>query len=176
MPKIKWGVSGSDVDKVEVEDREEFEPYAGPLPPKNTILLCDIKWIRYTKFNTGNKGLAMLLIVNEDRANYKKFNGCPMWENIVDTPANDWKIRQFCDAIGATGKDWDNCVIDSSDDHNVTKIGRIAMEGMTVEVRTKRGVNNEDEPRCEVAKFLPLRDDDGDDQPAGDADGGEAPF
>jgi hypothetical protein len=176
MPKIKWGVSGSDVDAVEPDEQmQDFEPYSGPLPPKNTVLLCDIKWIRATKFNTGSKGLKMLLIVNEDRANLKKYNGMPLFENLVDAPTNDWKIRQFLDSIGATGKDWDNTVIDSTEEKNVVKFGKIAVEGLSIEVRVKRGANQDGEPRAEVAKFLPLNEDDDSGDSGGDTEE-DAPF
>jgi hypothetical protein len=173
VPKVKWGVTGSEVD--EVEPGEEFEQYDGPVPPR-AIYRVTVKRIEYVKFSTNSKGIKLLLIIDETRKEKKVYNGCPLWENIVDVPASAFKIRQFLDAIGATGADWDNTVIDK--ENMVTKIGRIAVDGLTLRVSTKTGTNQDGDKRAEVARFLSKASasaesdsDDGD-----DGDEGEAPF
>lgn len=175
MPKVKWGVSGSEVD--EVEPGEDFEQYDGPIPPRG-IYRVSVKRIEYVKFSTNSKGLKLLLIIDENRKEKKIYNGCPLWENIVDTEANAWKIRQWLDAIGATGKDWDGTVIDN--ENMVTKFGRIAVDGLMLRVGTKTGTNQDGDKRAEVARFLSKSSAKEEDDNSGDGDDGdddgEAPF
>src|SRR3982750_174854 len=120
MPKVRWGVTGSQIDEVEVEDRgQDFEPYDGPVPPKYTILDMDIERMEVTKSSNDNPMVKMLLICPGD-GKQAKYKGLPIWDQLVVVEQNDWKIRQFLDAIGAEGKDWDNTVTDA--DGNITKI------------------------------------------------------
>jgi hypothetical protein len=103
---VKWGVSGSEVDELEVEDREDFEPYDGPMPPKNKILRVKAVKITAVKFSTGSRGVKLFMVV-DDPAN-ERYNGLPYWENVQDMASTNWKIRQFMDSIGTrpTSKRW----------------------------------------------------------------------
>src|SRR6266498_1835810 len=154
MPKVRWAVSGSQVDEVEVEDRgQDFEPYEGPIPPKYTILDMDIQRCELTESGKGNAMVKLLLIANGD-GKQVKYKGLPVWDQIVVVEQNDWKIRQFLDGIGATGKDWDNTVTDA--DGNIAKIGRVKPLEMGVRISVKRGQNLDGETRAEVGRYVPL--------------------
>jgi hypothetical protein len=158
MPKkMNWSVTGSEVDEIEAGD--DFRPYDGPIPPNNTILLCDVKSIKSEKSKEkANPMLTVMLVVNETDKAKKKYNGLPLWERITVVPQNAWKIRQWLDAIGATGRDWDKTLVD--DDDMVIKFGSIKVAGLQVEITTKKGTNQDGDPRAEVGNFLPLEDED----------------
>lgn len=157
MGKMSWNVKGADVDSVEPkEDGETFEPYEGPIPPNNSVLQARLKWARVAEFQSGSGGLKLLMEVEEPDGPKAKYNGCPIFENLVDIDSQDWKIRQWLDAIGAEGRDWDNCV--SADDGNgneaITKFGRVKADGLTLRVQTMIDTYN-DEKRVKVRKYLP---------------------
>jgi hypothetical protein len=173
MPKVKWGVTGSEVDELE-PDEGNF--YDGPLPPRG-VYRVKLQSAEYVKFASNNKGLKLFMTIDENRKDKKVYNGAPLWENLVDTEASAFKIRQFLDAIGATGKDWDGTVIDS--DNKVTKFGRITVDGLYLRVATKTGTNQDGDKRAEVARFLSKKSEeaqDAADEEADSDDDGEAPF
>jgi hypothetical protein len=172
MPKVKWGVTGSEVDEIEDDD---YQAYDGPIPPAGVYRLR-LEKAEYTKFKSDNKGIALRFVVDDPRRDKKQYNGCPVWENLVDVKEADFRIKQFLKAIGATGKDWDNTVIDAS--NNVTKVGRVALDGLHVRAMLKRGANQNNEPRAEVSRLLPPANADADtDNDGGNGDDeGEAPF
>ena len=170
MAKVKWGVTGEEVDNT--DPGEAYEIYDGPVPPSGIYRLA-VKSAEYTLFSTGSKGLKLLLIVDENRTDKKRYNGAPCWDNVIDLESTAFKIRQFVDAIGAEGKDWDNTVIDSN--KMVTKFGRVKVEGLFIRAQLKRGQNQSGDPRLEVNRYLPMSSG-GDEEPSGDDDGEEAPF
>lgn len=171
MPKVSWSVSGSEVDEHEAGDEREF--YSGPMPPKG-VYLCDVEEVEYVKFSTGSKGLKVRLAIAET-GDKKRYNGCPVWENVVDGASTTFRIRQWLDAIGATGADWEKTMIDS--DNMVTKIGRVTIKGLQVRAFLTRGQNNSGEDRMEVSRFLNKSSaaDDSGGSDDGDDDG-DAPF
>lgn len=174
MPKVTWGVKGSQIDEVERGDGPDYEPYDGPIPPKGVYRL-KVERMEYVQFSSGNKGLKMLLLV--DDPNKKKYAGAPIWDNLVVVEQNDWKLAQFLDAIGATGKDWDGTVIgkDDQDRHVVQKIGRVNASGLYIKASTKMGTNQDGDPRAEIARYIVKGEaETADDSDAGDD--GEAPF
>lgn len=156
MGKMSWNVRGDAVDAVEPQEQDEtFEPYDGPIPPNNSILQVSLKWARVAEFGSGNGGLKLLMEVAEPDGPKAKYNGCPLFENLVDVDTQDWKIRQWLDAIGATGKDWDNCVTETDGDNQViTKFGRVKADGLTLRVQTAVDTY-EGEKRAKVRKYLP---------------------
>jgi hypothetical protein len=170
--KVKWGVTGSQVD--EIEPDEGFEDYDGPIPPAS-VYRVNVKRVTYVKFKSDNMGLKLLLIINDPKK--KAYNGAPLFENIVDLPETAFKIRQWLDAVGGTGKDWDATVTDK--DGIVTKMGRIKMDGLQIRVKTKMGKNEDGDRRAEVARLLPLTNASGadeDDADDDDDDAAEVPF
>jgi hypothetical protein len=172
MPKVRWdNSSAEDIDGMEPDEGPEY--YDGPVPPRG-VYRFQIKGITYEKFSTGSKGLKVFAVIDEARGEKKRYNGAPAWENIIDTEGSRFKIRQFLDAIGAKGRDWENVIVDA--DMNVTKIGKIVVnDRLYLRASTKVGKNQEDEKRMEIARFLPLTDATEADAPEGDDDS-EPPF
>lgn len=156
MGKMSWNVKGAEVDAVEPQDSDEtFEPYEGPIPPNNSVLQAALKWARVAEFQSGNGGLKLLMEVSEPEGPKARYNGCPIFEQLVDVDSQDWKIRQFLDAIGATGKDWDNCVSEMDGNNEViVKFGKVKASGLTLRVQTSVETY-EGEKRAKVRKYLP---------------------
>jgi hypothetical protein len=174
MPKVTWSVKGTDVDNMEAD--EEFAPYEGPIPTRGVFRL-KVQSVEYVKFSTGSKGLKVFARIDEVRKDKKHFNGCPVWENIVDGESTDFKIKQWLDGLGATGKDWDATVIDK--ENMVTKIGRVDFtKDVFLRATIKKGKGNDDTERAEIGRFLRPVDEDSApaDDDDGDGDDGEAPF
>jgi hypothetical protein len=156
---VKWSTSGQEIDDQEIDDGQSFEPYDGPLPPKNTILLFDVKWIKLAKFKSGSRGLKALLVANsgDDDSPKAKYDGLPLFDNLVDVPQNAWKTRQFMDSIGGTGADWDKTQAEDpgGEGSKVVKFGRIRTEGLQVKVSVQIGANQDGDSRAEVGRYLP---------------------
>lgn len=172
MAKVAWGTKGSEVDEVELDD---FPTYDGPVPPAGVYRL-KVSKVTYKKFSTGSKGLEIMCLIEDNAKDKKQYNGCPVWENVVDTEESQRFIRRWLDAIGATGRDWDNTVIDK--ENLVTKFGRITVDGLYVRALLKRGRNQSDEARAEVNRFLP-KNSEASSGESGESDPdeeGEAPF
>lgn len=158
MPKVVgWGSDGVDadaIDEAENEERETYEPYEGPMPPKGSILRCAVKQVVRKTFESGSKGVRLLLEVNDPAK--PQYNGMAYWENIVNTPANSWKIRQWMDALGSKspGADWNKPSVEDEDGvEKVVKFGKIRLEGAFVRVQHKTG-RYQGEPKPEVGRFL----------------------
>jgi hypothetical protein len=177
MGKISWNTSAKDIDSYE-DDEERSGYYDGPVPPPS-IYRAKVAEITVVQFKSGNGGLKVTLDIDDPRKGKKQYTGARMWENVVDTPGSLFKVKQFLDAIGATGKDWAATVADN--ENNVTKIGRVSFgRDVFVKVATKYGKDLNDNQRAEVARFLPKGDDadgDSDDSDDDDSDDGDAaPF
>lgn len=161
MGKVKWNTKAAEIDEVEEREGEEFEPYDGPIPPKNSILRVKLKWARVVAFGTGSGGLKMLLEVAEPKSSPKaKFNGLPFFENLVDVDTQAWKIKQFMTSIGGTGRHWGATVTvkDDKDNEVVQKFGNILTDGLYIRVRTDRDTY-QDELKATVGRYLPKRDE-----------------
>lgn len=153
---VKWGTTAEDIDSLEPDEGEAFEPYDGPLPPKNTILNFDLKWAKLAKFKSGSKGLKVLLVANEPDGPKAKYDGLPIFDNLVDVEQNAWKTRQFLDAIGGTGADWEKTTAEDpgGEGSKVVKFGRVRTEGLQVKVSVGIGANQNGDPRAEVGRYL----------------------
>lgn len=181
MGKVKWGTSAADIDGA--EDRgAEFEPYDGPVPPKNAVLRLTLKWARVTEFNSGNSGLTMLFEVAEPKSSEKaRYNGCPIFYRLVDTDTQTFKIKQFMAAIGGTGRHWAATVTQKDDRDNevVQKWGNVMAQGLVVRAQMGRETY-EGEQRAVVNRFLPKREDEemaeDDAEASDDSSTEEAPF
>lgn len=160
MPKlVKWANTDADtIDEVEVEEREEFQPYDGPMPPKNTILRVKVVRITAEKFKTGSKGIKVFAVV--DDPSKERYNGCPYWDNVIDSADAAWKIRQFMDSIGGTGDDWAKTYIEERGDDSplVVKFGKVKVDGLYLRIQHKTGANQDGDPRAEIGRYL-KRDD-----------------
>ena len=181
MGKIKWGTTAADIDGAE-ERESEFEPYDGPTPLANMVLRCRNQFVRIVDFNSGNKGLYMIWVVDEPKSSEKaKYNGYSFHERIADTPGQDFKIKQFMRALGGTGRHWANTMAAEDDRGNLTvqKFGNIVVsKELRVRVSTSRETY-EGEARARINRWLPKQEDEAmaeDEAEANGDDSGDAPF
>jgi hypothetical protein len=178
MGKVKWNTKAAEVD--EAEEREsDFTPYEGDVPPPGVYRLS-LRFAQVFQFSSGNSGLKILAIVDEPKSSAKaKYNGAPIWEQLVDIDTQTFKIKQFMRSIGGTGRHWANTVSAEDDRGNemVTKFGPIVVEGLKLKAQLRREMYQGD-PQAKVARWLPKADesddDNGSDGSADDSDG--APF
>lgn len=155
MGKVTWSTSAADVD-----DYEGDGFYEGPVPPPSVYRLKVVE-ILFKTFSTGAQGLRVTLDVDDPRQEKAQYKGARFWENIVDGEASLFRVKQFLNAIGATGKDWAKTVTDSDD--KVTAIGKVKItDRLYIRAKTKYRTYN-GEQQAEVAQFLPLGDTDDDD-------------
>lgn len=178
MGKVKWGTGAKAVDDAE-ERESDFTPYEGDVPTAGVYRLA-ARFLRVTAFDSGNSGLTMLWVVDEPKSSAKAiFNGAPIWERLVDTDTQTWKIKQFMRAIGGTGRHWANTVSAENErgDDEVQKFGNIVVAGLRAKALLKRG-SYQGEPRAEVARWMPKADesDDSADDTADSGDDTEPPF
>lgn len=150
--KIKWSVSGRDIDEIPDDD---FEVYDGPVPPKG-VYQARIKSIRQVESSNGNEMLKVLLIVDGEASGKPKYDGAPVFDNVTVMESTMFKVKQFMTALGGTGRDFDLTAID--DDDNVVKFGRIRPVGMLVRFASKTEVY-EGDPSAKVARYLPPKEE-----------------
>lgn len=170
MGKVTWTTSAADVD-----DYEGDGFYEGPVPPPSVYRMKVVE-VLYKTFSTGSAGLRLTLDVDDPRAEKAQYKGARVWENIVDGEASLFRVKQFLNAIGASGKDWAKTVTDNDD--KVTAIGKVKInDRLYIRAKTKYRTYN-GEQQFEVAQFLPLGQDDDDDNDATDStnDNDDPPF
>jgi hypothetical protein len=147
MPKVKWGgaevATASDIDNAEMG----FTPYAGDIPP-NGVYRFRIERAKQEIFGSGNHGLKVLLTLDGSwKPAHAKYDGCPVWTNVVNTKAAAAFVRAFCEAIGVTSAHFLNATVVDTD-KVVTSIGpvKVAGQGLIVYANCKRGKYEEDGP------------------------------
>lgn len=162
--KVRWGVSGKDVD--ELED-SSYEEYDGPTPPRG-IYRGTIKSMKKAESSAGNDKIVVLIIIKE-KGKKAKYNGAPIFDHVPVTESAMFRVKQLMTGLGGTGKDFDATVVD--DDNNITKMGRIRPVGMDVRIATKVEVYQPDpdepgERTAKIARYLPPKDeeDEGDEE------------
>lgn len=166
MGKMKWSVSGSEVD--ETEDSGEFTPYEGP-DLKPGVYPVVMETLATKEFSSGNEGFEMRLRVKAPKGHPKAaYDGAPIWDRFPVIDSMMWKSKQFLVALGGSGKDLDNTVQDN--DRKVTRLGRIGNpigKEFRVSLRSESYTNDDNErlTSIKVARFMP----------AGDADEAPAP-
>lgn len=157
VKKVRWAVTSADIDNVEEDD---FEPYDGPTPPKG-VYKARIKTAKLTESSNGNNMIRVLLIVDGKASGKPKYDGAPIWDNVVDTPQTAFRVKQFLAGIGATSKDWARTT--SDDEGGNLKIGRIRPEGMLVRLSTKLE-EYEGDHNAKVDRYLPPKDEEPEDE------------
>jgi hypothetical protein len=152
VKKVRWAVKSADLDNVEEDD---FEPYDGPTPPKG-VYQARIKSAKLTESSNGNNMIKVLLIVDGKASGKPKYDGAPIWDNVVDTPQTAFRVKQFLKGIDATMKDWDRTTCD--DEGGSLKIGRVRPEGLLVRISTKLE-EYEGDHNAKIDRYLPPKDE-----------------
>jgi hypothetical protein len=153
MPKVNWDGDGEDGLTVEdIENAEDgYQQYAGELPAGG-VYRWTVRRIKFKKASTGTKGLNLLLALDGSwKQEHKKFDGCPLWDDVWMTKGSASFAKALAGALGVSAADLLNKVV-TDDDGFVTKIGRKTIEenALVVYCAVKRGSYN-DEPRIEKA-------------------------
>lgn len=163
VKKVRWAVTSADIDNVEDDD---FEPYDGPTPPRG-VYKARIKSAKLTESSAGNNMIKVLLIIDGEASGKPKYDGAPIWDNVVDTPQTSFRVNRFLVGIGATSKDWARTTVD--DEGGSLKIGRIRPEGMLVRLSTKLE-EYEGDHNAKVDRYLPPKDEEPEDEEDYDED------
>jgi len=142
MPKVKWeaaaaddALTASDVDSAE----SGFTPYSGDLPPAG-VYRFKLKRVKVETFGTGNMGLKVLMELDGSwKDAHRKYDGAPVWANVVFTKGAAAFVKAFGSAIGVTSAALlSNVVTDEKD--LVTKIGtKKITEDTVVYANIKKG-------------------------------------
>lgn len=185
MPKMKWGdnFDPDALDDEEYDPDEEggFEPYEGPIPPKNVILKGSIKKLWALESGTGNPMFKALFEAGGNTGEKAKYNGLPIWENIVWVPQNKWRWQPWLDAVGIpNAKTVQARTITAEDDDNVgtpvLKVGKVQFnKPVPVRVLTGAPDTYKEEKRASIGKWLPAKADEPDDDDD-DSDDVDVPF
>lgn len=190
MPKATWGAGDNPLTAEDIDGAERAETrtrYSGELPPAGTyrFLLQSLKkGISNKKPNGGGGNDKFVILATLDgtwRANHKQYDGAPVFQHLAFTQANAQNVANFLDAIGATGKDLAQTLIDERD--YVTKLGKVGdPAGLMVFANVRHSVPTPEYPnkRLEIdyAGWMYCDDDStgGDDSAVvGNDDNGEEP-
>lgn len=177
MPKVTWG---SELDADAIENAEQREQYAGEIPPSG-IYRMKIRFMQKTLSSNKNPLLKVLLVLDGSfKPEHKKYDGCPVWEQIPIMPSTAFRIRELCDALNVTAKEFmDKTVAD--DEGYITKIGKLRIADEDRQVMYKAARDDDPEYGLRLARpkkgagFLPFKEDDdedGDEDGSGEEDGG----
>lgn len=177
MPKVKWG---GDIDAEAIENAEN-QGYAGPLPPSG-VYRFKIKFMQKTISSKKNPMVKVLLVLDGSwKPEHKKFDGCPVWEQIPVMASTAFRIRELCDALNITAADFmEKTLVD--DEGFVQKIGKLKIADQDLLVKYKAMQDNNEEYGERLSRpkrgagFLPFQDedadeDDGDEDAEGEEDG-----
>lgn len=167
MPKMKWG---DDFDEDALDDEEYdpdseggFEPYDGPIPPKDKILKGEIKKVWALMSGSGNPMFKVIFEAKGNTGELAEYNGLPIWDNVVWVPQNKWRWQPWLEAVGipnaATVK---RATVTATDDDNVgspvMKVGKVSFANpVPVRVLTGKPDSYNDEPKATVGKWLPAK-------------------
>lgn len=184
MPsKVKWGggVTAQGIDNVDTSKR--FSPYEGPIPPAG-VYRWWMKILRATKSKQDNDQLmlGLQLTPRKDVPEQARYKGYWQTYYIPIMDGTSFRVREFTDAIGVTGKDFINSTVeDNAKDRNIMKIGRWVNTGRLILPAALGWGTYNGKERLEITQLLPLTDDSsgddtdapGDDDSSGDD---EPPF
>jgi hypothetical protein len=163
VKKVKWSVTGADLDNVEEDD---FEPYDGPTPPKG-VYQGRIKSAKVTESSAGNNMIKVLIIVDGKASGKPKYDGAPIWDNVVDTPQTAFRVARFLSGIQGTKRDWAATTVD--EEGNIIKMGRIKVVGALVRFSTKLE-EYEGDHNAKIDRYLPPKDEEPEDEEEYDED------
>lgn len=178
MPKVDWADDVADAITAEDIDSAEdgYQQYAGDVPPGG-VYRFRIGRIKYREASTGTKGFSVRMSLDGSwKPAHRKFDGCPLWDNVWMTRGSAPFVKAFAAAIGVSSIDITNKVV-MDEEEVITKIGRklIKEDEILVYVSCKRGEWPEDSGNWRLEKsgtgFQVIEADDAD---ADEADEDEA--
>lgn len=108
MPRLKVTPEELDIKALEAAEYDEggdFEPYAGPTPPKKTILTAYVKSMWWTYDANDKRQIIYLVIADGNTGAKAKYNGLPMFERQSLTEKSKWKWAPTMRILGFTLQD-----------------------------------------------------------------------
>lgn len=120
MPKATWGdFSSSDIDNAET--RQGYTPYDGPIP-RNGLYRFTTKLMKVGESQAGNPKIQTVLELDGSwKAEHKKFDGCPLFDNMPVMKSTAFRVKAFCEAYGITSKQFQTGII-KDEDGKITKL------------------------------------------------------
>lgn len=148
MPKVRWGISASDIDDFDRE--QQYQPYTGPVPPHGVYA-----WrVKVLKYAAGDGAKLPQLRVGLELAPRKgfseaKFNRYFVMAFLPISERTNFRYVPFLDALGVTGKDFENRTI-ADEDGNITRIGKWSNDGSTIVLaQTAPGTDQNGNPKAQ---------------------------
>jgi hypothetical protein len=147
MPKLKATETGLDnLEELEEAEYQEstFSRYDGEIPPKDTILVAQIKKMWYTFSKNDDPMLVVLVEADENVGAKAEYNGLGIWERMVLTAPVKFRWQPFLDVIGVTIRDVKNKTVVADEDDSqgapIEKIGdfEVGSDAAWVRVLTAR--------------------------------------
>lgn len=180
MGKVRWGggVTAQGIDSVDTSKR--FSPYEGPIPPVG-VYRWWLKLCRITKSSNNNDQimLGLQLTPRSDMPDQQRYKGYWITNYIPILDGTSFRVRDFTDWIGVTGKEFVNGTVDDgSKDRNIQKIGSWVNTGKLILPAAIGWGEYNGAQRMEVTQLIPASaaaetddadadggDDGGDDEP-----------
>lgn len=123
MPKVRWGISASDIDEYDRDN--QYTPYTGPTPP-NAVYQWQVKVLKYVaggRESHDQLRIGLELVPRKGRKDEAKYAGYFVMKFCHITSKAAFTYVPFLDAIGASGDDFKERTI-SDEEGNIKKIGR----------------------------------------------------
>jgi hypothetical protein len=175
MPKATWGsgdqaLSAADIDGAK---SNEFSPYSGPIPPAGLYRFI-VKQMKQGLSAAGNPKLQIVMELDGTwKSNHKKFDGCPLFDNMPVMKSTAFRVKAFCEAFGISSKQFQTGII-TDESGKVTKLS-IAGDpnGLEVYVNvSKRPATDQYQESLQLngTGYLPISDDEVEDQNEDESD------
>jgi hypothetical protein len=153
------GFDADGLDSTEYDD--SFEPYAGPLPPVNTIL--KFRLVKAFASESSNGNFMIKTIFTAEEAG--EFDGLTIFDNITFVETAAFHYQPFLQAMGLTAKRIKAQTIIGDDDDArfnappILSIGKWKPGSDDAVCFIKTGIDAEydpDKPKAVAAKYIPL--------------------
>jgi hypothetical protein len=185
MPKAKWGSGDEALTAADIDNAQSstFTPYSGPIPSSGLYRFVVSKMTK-GKSEAGNDKLQTIMLLDGTwKSEHKKYNDCPLFDNMPVMKSTAFRTKAFCAAFGISAKEFLTGII-YDEGGRVTKLaGAGEPEGLVVYVNVKYVKASQgyaEKIQLNGTGYLPVDFDpdeaqSGDDTDAGDDDPGEEP-
>lgn len=159
MGIVRWNISANDID--DFDRSKQFKPYAGPVPPNNTVFLWRIKKMQYVpatrdKLEQLRVGLELVPRKGFDESRYA---GYFIMNFIPVAPNTGFRYVPLCDALGISGRDFTERMR-ADKEGNILRIGKWQNDGQQlILAKFTDWMDNKGNPRKEVDWMGPIEDD-----------------
>lgn len=166
VQKVKWALGANEPDDLaEFLSNEDIVKKHG-LPPKGTYTFKIRRLTVKPNKNNDDRIGVMLIMAEPKKSKASKWNGYLVWDGLNVTDQSAPYIKRFLKAMGLTWKDFmEKTKRDDQDPPHIVQIGKVKFESVedpTVRVLVKQMPADDfnDDDHLEVARYLPLKDED----------------